>query len=428
MSAAPTVPPGRDRLWSRDFILTSLTNLFLAMVFYLLVTAMALYAVNRFQASDVLSGLAVGAYVLGAVVSRLGFGQALDIIGRRRLLVGALIAFLVASTLYLLANTLWLLIAVRFVHGIAFGAASTVLATAVIGLIPRHRRSEGTGWFGTSTTAGSAFGPLLAFQLTDAFGFESLFLACTAFSVLGLVAGLLVRLPEPDGAAAPASASASAADTAGTSPARPGVGAEGQGRQFRLRGMISAEALPVSLIILLAGTAFSGVLAFINGYAAQQDISPAVASSFFLIYGGVLVLTRFVVGPAHDRFGDNATIVPLLVSFMAALAVLSRWPTTAGVLVAAVLTSIGFGALLTSLQAIAVTVVPPLQVGVATSTYFVMLDLGVGVGPVVLGALLPLTGYSGLYAVLSGLMAVTIGVYWLVHGRRPGAGRPARTP
>ena len=424
MSAAPTVPPGRDRLWSRDFILTSLTNLFLAMVFYLLVTAMALYAVNRFQASDVLSGLAVGAYVLGAVVSRLGFGQAMDIIGRRRLLVGALIAFLAASTLYLLANTLWLLIAVRFVHGIAFGAASTVLATAVIGLIPRHRRSEGTGWFGTSTTAGSAFGPLLAFQLTDAFGFDSLFLACTAFSVLGLVAGLLVRLPEPDGAAAPASA---AADAAGTVPARPDGGAEGQGRHFRLRGMVSAEALPVSLIILLAGTAFSGVLAFINGYAAQQNISPTVASSFFLIYGGVLVLTRFVVGPAHDRFGDNATIVPLLVSFMAALAVLSRWPTTAGVLIAAVLTSIGFGALLTSLQAIAVTVVPPLQVGVATSTYFVMLDLGVGIGPVVLGALLPVTGYSGLYAVLSGLMAATVGVYWLVHGRRPGAGRPARS-
>lgn len=423
MSAAPTVPPGRDRLWSRDFVLTSLTNLFLAMVFYLLVTAMALYAVNRFQASDVLSGLAVGAYVLGAVVSRLGFGQAMDLIGRRRLLVGALIAFLVASTLYLLANTLWLLIAVRFVHGIAFGAASTVLATAVIGLIPRHRRSEGTGWFGTSTTAGSAFGPLLAFQLTDAFGFDSLFLACTAFSALGLVAGLLVRLPEPDGAAAPASA---AADVAGTASADHGGAAEGHARRFHVRGMVSAAALPVSLIILLAGTAFSGVLAFINGYAAQQDISPAVASSFFLIYGGVLVLTRFVVGPAHDRFGDNATIVPLLVSFMAALAVLSRWPTTAGVLVAAVLTSIGFGALLTSLQAIAVTVVPPLQVGVATSTYFVMLDLGVGLGPVILGALLPATGYSGLYAVLSGLMAVTIGVYWLVHGRRPGAGRPVR--
>ncbi|MDI3331586.1 MAG: MFS transporter [Micrococcus sp.] len=403
MSAAPAVPSGPSRLWSRDFILTSLTNLFLAMVFYLLVTAMALYAVDRFHASDAMSGLAVGAYVLGAVVSRLATGQAMDAIGRRTVLISALTAFLLASTLYLLANSLALLIAVRFVHGIAFGAAATVLAASVIGLIPGHRRSEGTGWFGTSTTAGSAFGPLLAFQLTDAYGFDSLFLACTAFSVLGLAAGLLVRLPRPPRPEGH----------------RPAV-------RFSLRGLISPAALPVSVVILLAGTAFSGVLAFLNGYAGQEDISPTVASSFFLIYGAVLVLTRFVVGPVHDRFGDNATIVPLLVSFMAGLAVLSRWPTTAGVFVAAALTAVGFGALLTSLQAIAVTVAPPMQVGVATSTYFVMLDLGVGAGPVVLGALLPATGYSGMFALLSGLMAVTIGVYWLVHGRRPGAGLRTR--
>jgi predicted MFS family arabinose efflux permease len=398
MSAASTVPPGPNRLWGRDFILASLTNLFLAMVFYLLVTALALYTVERFQASDAMSGLAVGAYVLGAVVSRLGIGQAMDVIGRRRLLIGALVAFLLASTLYLLADTLALLIAVRFVHGMAFGAAATVLAASVIGLIPRHRRSEGTGWFGTSTTAGSAFGPLLAFQLTDAFGFDSLFLACTAFSLFGLAAGLLVRLPGPP----------------------PSDGATPRPR-FSVRGMLSPQALPVSIVILLTGIAFSGVLAFLNGYARQEGISPAVASSFFLIYGVILVATRFVVGPVHDRFGDNAAIVPLLVSFMAGLAVLSRWPVPAGVSVAAVLTAVGFGALLTSLQAIAVTVVAPLQIGVATSTYFVMLDLGIGLGPVALGALLPFTGYSGMYLSLAGLVAATIGVYWLVHGRRPEA-------
>lgn len=398
MSAASTVPSGPSRLWGRDFILASLTNLFLAMVFYLLVTAMALYAVDRFQASDAMSGLAVGAYVLGAVFSRLVIGPAMDSLGRRRILILALIAFLLASTLYLLANTLTLLIAVRFVHGMAFGAAATVLAASVIGLIPAHRRSEGTGWFGTSTTAGSAFGPLLAFQLTDAFGFDSLFLACTAFSVLGLLAGLLVRLPDPP-------------RPDGKTP-RP---------RFSVRRMISPQALPVSIVILLAGIAFSGVLAFLNGYAHQAGLSPTVASSFFLIYGVILVATRFVVGPVHDRFGDNAAIVPLLVSFMAALAVLAGWPVPAGVFVAAALTAIGFGALLTSLQAIAVTVAPPLQIGVATSTYFVMLDLGIGLGPVALGALLPATGYSGMYLALAGLMAVTIGVYWLVHGRRPEA-------
>ncbi|MFC7403347.1 MFS transporter [Citricoccus sp. GCM10030269] len=391
-----------------------MTNLFLAMVFYLLVTAMALYAVDRFHASDMMSGLAVGAFVLGAVVARLATGQSMDFIGRRRMLITAAACFLVASALYLLANTLGLLILVRFFHGVAFGAASTVLATSVIGMIPALRRSEGTGWFGTSTTAGSAFGPLLAFQLTHAFGFDSLFLLCTAFSLCALVAGILVKLPQPGPAVPtdPADRVEKTHDTANGADA-----AEAPRPRFSFRRMVSLQALPVSLVILLGGIAYSGILAFLNGYTQQEGVSPAVASAFFLVYAAVLVLTRFIVGPIHDRFGDNAAIIPLLISFMAGLVMLSRWPTPAGIFISAALVAFGFGALLTSVQAIAVSVVPPMQIGVATSTYFIMLDLGAGVGPIILGALLPVTDYSGMYLMLSGLIAATIGLYWLVHGR-----------
>lgn len=51
-TSVPETSPQRHRLWSRDFILASLTNFLIAMVFYLLITAMALYAVDRFMASD----------------------------------------------------------------------------------------------------------------------------------------------------------------------------------------------------------------------------------------------------------------------------------------------------------------------------------------------------------------------------------------
>ncbi|GAA1786949.1 MFS transporter [Pseudarthrobacter sulfonivorans] len=387
----------------------ALTNLFLAMVFYILMTALVLYAMDRFQTSDVMSGLAVGAFVLGAVVARLATGQAMDLMGRRRILVVSLAAAAITSTLYLVANSLGLLIAVRFVHGFTFGAASTVLAAAVISLIPPYRRSEGTGWFGTSTTAGSAFGPLIAFQLTDAFGFNAVFLACTAFSIFGLMAGLLVKLPEPP------RHEDERRDYPADTRSNP---------RFSLQGMLSRKVLPVSLVILLAGMAYSGVLAFLNGYAQQERISPSVASSFFLVYAAVLVLTRFIVGPIHDRFGDNAAVIPLIVSFMSGLAVLSLWPTTPGILISAALIALGFGALLTSLQAIAVTVVPPRQIGVATSTYFLMLDIGVGTGPIILGALIPLTGYSGMYLLMSGMMAAAIVIYWLVHGHGSMAGLP----
>lgn len=402
MSFAASTPQPPSRLWSRNFILVSLTNLFQSLVFYLLVTAMALYAVNEFQASAVMSGLAVSGFVLGSVLARLLTGQAMEFIGRRRTLLVSMALFLVASALYLTVDSLGMLIAVRVLHGVTFGAASTVVATAVQGMIPPHRRSEGTGWFGTSTTVATALGPLLAFQLTDRFGFDSLFVLCTVVSGIGLVAAGLVHLP-----AAP----------------RP---EDGSRPRFSLLRILARPAVPVSLIILMSGLAYSGVLAFLNGYAQEQGISPTSASLFFVVYAAVLVLSRFIVGPAHDRYGDNAVVFPLLACLAVAMAVLALWPAVPGLIIAAVLCAFGFGALLTSLQSVAATVVPPFQIGVATSTYFLMLDVGIGLGPILLGSLLPVTGFSGMYLGLASFVVLTMGVYWLVHGRRaqhrPGRG------
>lgn len=402
MSSAAGTAPQHHRLWTRDFILAALTNFLIGMVFYLLVTAMALYAVDRFTASDTESGLAVSAFVIGSVVTRLFTGQAMDLVGRRRTLIIALVAFLAVSAAYMVAGTLWLLIAVRFVHGLAFGAANTTLAASVIGLIPRGRLSEGTGWFGTSTTVATAVGPLLALQLTAAFGYDSLFITCTAFAVAALVVGSIVHLPEAPG--------------------------HRSSRRFAIREMLSTAVIPISTVILIAGLAYSAVLAFLNGYAQDEGLGAAVPSAFFLVYAGVLLASRFFAGPLQDRYGANVVVYPLIVCFAAGLGVLSLWPAPGGFVIAAILCALGFGALMTSLQSVAISIVSREEVGTATSTFFLMLDAGVGVGPILLGVLLSATGYSGMYLVLSGVMVVSLGYYWLVHGRASRSARASRRP
>ncbi len=296
-AAEPSLQP--DRLWSRNFLLATVTNFLIAMVFYLLVTAMALYAVDRFTASDAESGLAVSAFVIGAVVTRLFTGQAMDLLGRRRILILALVVYLGASAAYLVAGSLWLLIVVRFVHGLAFGAANTTLAASVIGLIPRGRLSEGTGWFGTSTTVATAIGPLLALELTDRFGYDSLFMTCTVFSVAALTIGSIVDLLEAPG--------------------------HRRSRRFSMREMVSTTVVPVSAVILIAGLAYSAVLAFLNGYVQDEGLSAAVPSVFFLVYAAMLLASRFVA-PLQDRYGDNAVVYPLIVCLAIGLALLSLWP------------------------------------------------------------------------------------------------------
>src|SRR5699024_10319376 len=124
-----------------------------------------------------------------------------------------------------------------------------------------------------------------------------------------------------------------------------------------------------------------------------------------------------------DTLGDNAVIFPVFACDIAGNILLALWPTMPGVVLAGVLTGLGFGSLMPCLQAITVKSVPMNRVPVATASFFLLLDAGSGVGPVILGALYPLTGGSGMFLVCAGLVVAAIGVYIGVHGHRRG-GRP----
>src|SRR3954471_22726885 len=97
------------------------------MVFYLLMTSMALYATQRFHAADTAAGLASSAFVIGALISRFFAGPLLDTAGRRRLLGVSSAVFSTVSPLYTRASALALLRVLRLIPGAAFGVGPTAV-------------------------------------------------------------------------------------------------------------------------------------------------------------------------------------------------------------------------------------------------------------------------------------------------------------
>lgn len=390
----PHDPP--TKLFSRDFVLAATANLFISMVFYLLMTSMALYAVDRFQASDSTAGLASSIFIIGSVTARFFAGKLLQSLGRKRLMVISLCIYVLASVLYIYSDSLWLLLIVRFVHGMAFGAGNTAIATAVQAIIPPARRSEGTGYFGLSTTLSTAAGPFLAVVLAANGDYTAVFLFCTVSSVAALVISLLMQLPEP---------------------ARILEKPDSHARRGSfIRSIISPAALPISLVLLVCGVAYSGIIAFLAPFLISRSMAEA-ASWFFLVYAVTVLASRLFAGRIQDRRGDNAIMYPLLIVFAVGMAALSFTPNNFTVALAAALTGFGFGALMPCAQAIAVSAVTPADLGVATSTFFLMLDIGIGFGPVALGLLIPHVGYRGMFGILAVLSALGIGLYFQVHGR-----------
>ena len=97
-------------------------------------------------------------------------------------------------------------------------------------------------------------------------------------------------------------------------------------------------------------------------------------------------LGRAVLGVLHDRHGDNAVVYPILAGMAVSYAVLALWREPAGMLVAGALLGLTYGPVVSVFQTIAIKVVRPTEIGVATGTFFLLLDLGTGLGPMVLGA------------------------------------------
>lgn len=155
----------KEQLWTKDYILNIVNNLLIFVVFYLLMVYTTKLAITEFNASVSDAGLASGIFIVGALVARLVISRYMDFIGRKRMLIFSVIIHAVCTFGYHYIDSMFFLCTLRFVQGITYGMASTVIATTVASIVPENRRGEGIGYFTLSITLGSAIGPFLGISL-----------------------------------------------------------------------------------------------------------------------------------------------------------------------------------------------------------------------------------------------------------------------
>lgn len=387
--------PAKARLWTKDFVAVTLANFFLMINYFMLIVVMADYAMTTFDTSPALAGAASGMFIVGALVARLFAGAFMTTWGHRAITLVGIVCDLLFSLTYFVAQTMPLLLAVRFLHGCAYGAASTALGTIVSRMVPQERRGEGLGYYMLSNALSAAVGPFIGVSLLRTGSFDLHFSLCVLFSCLSLVAAMSAAVVWKGGPS-----------HAGVIFIRP-----------LWRNFLEPCALPISWLAFLIYIGYSSILAFLAPYAKELALADT-ASFFFVVYSGAMLVTRPGAGRIFDRRGPDFVMYPAIMALALGIGLLALCNGSLLMLLAGGLIGAGIGVLQSCGLTIAVQATPPEHVGLANSTYYIFMDVAVGFGPAALGLLQPLTGYRGMYAGMALLCLACLLVYARIRPRR----------
>ena len=233
------------------------------------------------------------AYLLTLTAFIVGAGRLGDLMGRRRVLVAGIALFMAASAAGAVTQSLWALVALRALQGLA-AAAMLSLSMALVGdMVPKERTGRAMGLLGTVSAVGTALGPTLGGALVAGFGWPAVFAALAAASLFALAFSLAVL---PAETAAPKAASF---DLAGTAILSLTLAA------YALTTTLSA---PLAVTAGLAAAAAAGLLTFLwvetHAAAPLVDLSllktPVLARGLpALLLISTVVMATLVVGPFY---------------------------------------------------------------------------------------------------------------------------------
>ncbi|HIX85211.1 MAG TPA: MFS transporter [Candidatus Parabacteroides intestinigallinarum] len=388
-----------DKMVTPSFCYILAANFLLYFAFYLILPILPFYLEEEFMVGKSMIGFVLSCYTLAALCIRPFAGYFLDTFARRPLYLVAYFIFAAIFAGYMFATVLTLFIALRVVHGLAFGMVTVAGNTILIDILPSSRRGEGVGYYGLANNIAMSFGPMIGLFMHESVTYDVIFLCALLSCGLGILMAYMVKTPyKPPVKREPISLD----------------------RFFLVKGTLAGISL------LLLSIPYGMTTTYVAMYADEIGID--VNSGLYFTFMAIgLAVSRLFSGRQVDK-GRVTLVISLgmylaAISFflLAALKSLMAWNhvfTSYLYIGIALSQGVAFGTMFPAFNTLFVNLAPNNQRGTATSTYLTSWDVGIGIGLMVGGSIAQrLGGFE--YAYLFGACLTVISTLFFLFKAGP---------
>lgn len=385
----------KDKIWTPVFTAITAINFLHSLGFYLLLVMLTQYSVLAFGVSYGVAGLGMTVYVVSSVLTRMFLGSRIDVWGPKVALIVGFAFNIAACLIYLPQISFELLLVGRFIHGVGNGLCSGAAAAAATIVLPSSRKAEGMGYYNVATPLAGGIGPTIAIMFINYFdSYFAMFVLLLVVNILGTAFCLLIPMSRVRA-----------------------QGRHAENDRALLSRIVYLKALPLTAIVMLAFFCYSGVVSFLTLFADARDLQFG-ASLYFIVYAVVGLVTRPWLGRVVDRKGENRVLYATIPVIAFAFVILALSQNDAILLLSALFMGIGVGGTQSVLMGVVTKLAPAGQQGLAQSTFINGMDIGLGIGPVLLGVVVGQCGYVSTFFIIALIALAIEPIYYAIHGRK----------
>jgi MFS family permease len=374
------------KIFTREFILGLFSQFAFISVFYILIPTLPIYLLKS-GCGEVEIGVLIGIFFLSALALRPFVGRALVRTPEKIFMIAGAILFALASLAYLWAPPFWPLFIVRAFQGVGLALFHTASFTMIANISPEAHLGQSLSYFFLAPNISLALIPSLGMFLINRFSFNFLFLTCLGLSLCALLITLTLK----------------------TRPMPP------LGDPSPQKGMLlSRKAIPPSIVNFLNFVMWGALTAFFPLYALNHGVTNS--GIFFSVIAIMFFLGRAFGGKILDLYSRDRVIPLLLVSTLISMVILAFSKTLAMFVLVGVIWGIGNALLTPAIMAYVLDRVGASK-GPGIGMYMLLSDLGLGLGPVVMGVVIRLSSYPTMFLCLAFTGVINL-VYFLCFVRK----------